>query len=149
MSEQHRTRSAEETIALAHRFAASLERGSVAALYGELGAGKTQFVKGVCSAFHVRTPATSPSFVLLNRYAGRDSGGHELMIYHFDLYRMRSVVELYDIGYEEFFFGGGICLIEWADMMEELLPRRRSDIRFSLGAAENERVIEISGTPAR
>jgi tRNA threonylcarbamoyladenosine biosynthesis protein TsaE len=144
MIEAYTTTSTEETISYAGAFADKLQRGDIVALYGDLGSGKTQFVKGVCLAFKSYTPATSPSFVILNRYEGVDKYGNELLIYHFDLYRVTSLTELYDLGYEEFFHGGGICLIEWAEMLRDLLPMQRYDIRLSLGTDENERVIEIN-----
>jgi tRNA threonylcarbamoyladenosine biosynthesis protein TsaE len=114
-------------------------------LFGDLGSGKTQFVKGVCQAFKTRTPATSPSFIILNRYDGIDKCKSEILLYHFDLYRVKSIAEIYDLGYEEFLQSDGICLVEWAEILGELLPKQRYDVRFSLGSAENERCIEIAG----
>ena len=145
MSEMSITKSAEETIECAHTFARRLKRGDVVALFGDLGSGKTQFVKGVCLAFKTPTPATSPSFVILNRYNGADIHKSELLLYHFDLYRVKSLNEIFDLGYEEFLQGDGICLIEWAEMLGRLLPKQRYDVRFSLGENENERRIEIAG----
>jgi tRNA threonylcarbamoyladenosine biosynthesis protein TsaE len=144
MIEARTTTSTEGTISFANTFANSLQRGDVVALYGDLGSGKTQFVKGVCRTFQAHTPATSPSFVILNRYDGVDKSGNELFMYHFDLYRVKSLTELYDLGYEEFLRGDGICLIEWAEMLGDLLPKHRYDVRLLLGADENERRIEIS-----
>jgi tRNA threonylcarbamoyladenosine biosynthesis protein TsaE len=145
MSETCTTTSAEETVAFACAFAGRLQRGDVVTLFGDLGSGKTQFVKGVCQAFKTRTPATSPSFIILNRYNGTDKCKSEILLYHFDLYRIKSISEIYDLGYEEFLQSDGICLVEWAEMLGELLPEQRYDVRLSLGSAENERYIEISG----
>lgn len=145
MSEKCTTTSAEETIAYARTFAGRLRRGDIVTLFGDLGSGKTQFVKGICQAFKTNTPATSPSFVILNRYNGTDEHKSELLLYHFDLYRVKSLTEIYDLGYEEFLNDDGVCLIEWAEMLGELLPKRRYDVRFSLGSDENERRIEIVG----
>ena len=145
MNEACITNTAEETVAYASTFAGRLRRGDVVTLFGELGSGKTQFVKGVCQAFKSMTPATSPSFVILNRYNGMDEKKSELLLYHFDLYRVKSITEIYDLGYEEFLHGDGVCLIEWAEMLGELLPEQRYDVRFSLGSDENERRIEIAG----
>lgn len=145
MNETRTTSSAEETIALARVFAGRLRRGDIVTFFGDLGSGKTQFVKGVCQAFKTCTPATSPSFVILNRYNGIDEHKGELLVYHFDLYRVKSLAEIYDLGYEEFLQSDGICLIEWAEMLGELLPKQRYDVRFSLGADENKRRIEIGG----
>ena len=144
MIEAHTTTSTEGTISLASAFAGNLRRGDVVALYGDLGSGKTQFVKGICRTFMAHTPATSPSFVILNRYDGVDRSGNELLMYHFDLYRIKSLTELYDLGYEEFIRGDGICLVEWAEMLGDLLPEQRYDVRLLVGADENERRIEIS-----
>ncbi|MBI3578545.1 MAG: tRNA (adenosine(37)-N6)-threonylcarbamoyltransferase complex ATPase subunit type 1 TsaE [Ignavibacteriales bacterium] len=137
------TSSEAETISVAGLFAKGLERGDVIALYGELGAGKTQFVKGVSQTFSVQENVTSPTFVILNRYAGEDPQGEELLVYHLDLYRVKSLEEIYDIGYEEFFYGNGICLIEWADLLGDLLPANRYDVTLKHGATEYQRQIEI------
>jgi len=145
MSETRITASTEETIAFARAFAGRLRRGDIVTLFGDLGSGKTQFVKGVCQGFKTSTPVTSPSFVILNRYNGTDESKNEILLYHFDLYRIQSLAEIYDLGYEEFLQGDGVCLIEWAEMLGELLPKQRYDVRLSLGAEENQRRIEISG----
>ncbi len=139
----HTTRSEAETIALAKRFAAGLTRGDVVALYGDLGSGKTRFVQGVCDAFGVRSHVSSPTFVILNRYEGRDDNGDEILIHHFDLYRVTSTEEIYDLGYEEFFSGDGICLIEWADNLGGLLPPRRYDVHLTFGETIDLRRIKI------
>jgi tRNA threonylcarbamoyladenosine biosynthesis protein TsaE len=143
MIEVRITRSTEETISFASAFASNLQRGDVVALCGDLGSGKTQFVKGVCSTFNTHTRITSPTFVILNRYDGLDKGGNELFIYHLDVYRVKSITELYDLGYEEFLRGDGICLIEWAEMLGDLLPEKRYDVQLFLGENENDRRIEI------
>ena len=140
----HTTRSARETLTIASTFAERLRRGDIVALYGELGSGKTQFAKGVCDYFGVGEHVTSPTFVLLNRHSGKDATGRELLIFHFDLYRIKSLSEIYDLGYEEFFSQDGICLIEWADQLADLLPARRYDVRLSFGKTEDERIVEIT-----
>jgi tRNA threonylcarbamoyladenosine biosynthesis protein TsaE len=137
------TYSAEETKATASEFAAKLQRGDVVALFGDLGSGKTQFVKGVCEKFKVKTTPTSPSFVILNRYEGNVGNGNEILLYHFDLYRIKSITEIYDIGFEEYIKSDGICLIEWAEMLGDLLPDKRYEVRISYGSSENERKFEI------
>lgn len=139
----HTTASDIETARMAGSIAKTLRRGDVVALYGELGSGKTQFVKGVCKYFNVEQLVTSPTFVLMNRYSGKELGGPELMIFHFDLYRVKNLTEVYDLGYQEFFHGDGICLVEWADQLESLLPRRRYDVKLSFGKKENERTITV------
>ncbi len=145
--EVHLSKSPDETMDIAARFASSLNRNDVVALVGELGSGKTQFVKGVCRSFGVRDHVSSPTFVMLHRYDGWDRHGKELLLYHFDLYKVKSPSEVFDLGYEEYFRGNGICLIEWADVLGALLPARRTEIRFSLGSEEQDRKIEISRPP--
>jgi tRNA threonylcarbamoyladenosine biosynthesis protein TsaE len=142
-TQTYTTSSEQETRALARTFAAQLKRGSVVGLTGDLGAGKTQFVQGVCEAFGVVEHVMSPSFVILNRYSGKDANELELLVYHLDLYRVKSVEELYDIGLEEFLYGDGLTLIEWAEQLGGLLPAERFDVRFSFGVHAHERRIEI------
>ena len=141
------TTSPEETSAFGRELAATLHRGDVVALVGDLGSGKTQFVKGVCSVFDVRTPVTSPTFVLLNRYDARDATYREFQIYHLDLYRVRGLNEIYDLGYEEIVNGDGICLVEWAEVLDGLLPPRRTEVRFRHGERETLRHIDIERFP--
>ena len=143
MNKSLRTASVEETMVLASQFGRTLRRGDVVAFYGDLGSGKTQFVKGIGRAFQINSNVTSPSFVILNRYEGKDDHQQELIVYHFDLYRIKTISEIYDLGYEEFLKGNGICLIEWAELLGSLLPKERYDIHMSLGETENERQIEI------
>ena len=143
-----RSSSAEETHRFARDCASTLQRGAVVALSGELGAGKTKFTQGVAESFGVTEPVTSPTFVLLNRYAGRPTNGGELFVYHFDLYRVQSAAELYDIGFEEFVNGNGITLIEWAERFPELLPSNRTDVRLRHDGVEHERIIEVERVEA-
>lgn len=144
MTQRLTSRSEAQTLEIARLFAASLRRGDVVALSGELGAGKTQFVKGVCRHFGVRELVASPTFILLNRYSGTDESGRELLFYHLDLYRVKSLDEVYDLGFEEFSSGDGICLIEWAEQMTQLLPAHRYDILLEHGSSEFERFISIT-----
>jgi tRNA threonylcarbamoyladenosine biosynthesis protein TsaE len=146
--ESHHTKSPEETIALATSFASTLCRNDIVALVGELGSGKTQFVKGVCSYFKVHNLVSSPTFVMLHRYDGIDNRGEELLIYHFDLYKIKTMTEVLELGYEEFFQGNGICLIEWAEMLGDMMPQNHIDIRLSIGSKETDRTIEIVRLPA-
>lgn len=143
MREEYSTFSEEETLGVARTFAGRLERGDVVALRGELGTGKTRFVKGVSAAFGAVDHVSSPSFVLLNRYEGRDRRQKELYLYHLDLYRIKSIEEIYDLGYEEFVYGDSITLIEWAEQLGELLPPRRYEVNFSYGQSDTQRLIAI------
>jgi tRNA threonylcarbamoyladenosine biosynthesis protein TsaE len=148
MHEEYLTHSEEETVTLACEFAQRLERGDVIALLGELGAGKTRFVKGVCEAFGANRHVSSPSFVILNRYEGTGRDQQELFVYHLDLYRVKSAEEIYDLGYEEFVYGDGITLIEWAEQLGDLLPPKRYDVRLAYGQKETERTISIESLNA-
>jgi tRNA threonylcarbamoyladenosine biosynthesis protein TsaE len=142
--EVFRSKSPDETLEIAASFASTLKRNEVVALVGELGSGKTQFVKGICRFFSVHDLVSSPTFVMLHRYDGLDESQKEILLYHFDLYRIKSPSEVLELGYEEFFRGNGICMIEWADMLGDLMPVTRTDVRFSFGSGEQERRIEIS-----
>lgn len=84
---------------------------------GEMGAGKTTFIKAVCEELGVEDTVSSPTFSIVNEYAAKDK-----VIYHFDFYRIKILQEAYDIGYEEYFYSGNLCLIEWPEKVEELLP---------------------------
>jgi tRNA threonylcarbamoyladenosine biosynthesis protein TsaE len=148
--EEYTTSSEQETLTLARSFAGRLKRGDVVALLGELGSGKTVFVRGLCEAFGAEKHVSSPSFVILNRYEGKDQNNRELLIYHLDLYRVKSLDEVYDLGYEEFFYGDGITLIEWAEQLGGLLPLKRYDVQLSYGESDAQRriSIELSDAPA-
>jgi len=141
--EEHWTSSEQETLELARALAVRLQRGDVVALLGELGSGKTVFVKGICRAFGAQEHVSSPSFVILNRYEGKDQSNRELLIYHLDLYRVKSLDEIYDLGFEEFFYGDGITLIEWAEQLGDLLPSKRYDVHLSYGESDSHRRITI------
>ena len=134
------TDSTDATLALGGRLATHLGAGDVVALYGNLGAGKTHLVKGICAAYGVpEATVTSPTFTLVNEYAG-----DAFPIYHLDAYRIERLQELYELGYEEYFFGDGLCLIEWPAHVEALLPEYTIGLRLThLGG--NRRRIERLG----
>lgn len=135
---KHITRSADETFALAQKFAAKLKAGDVLALTGELGAGKTRFVQGLAAGLGVPRSSyvRSPSFTLMNEYSG---GRFEL--YHFDFYRLNEQGELEDLGLDEYFFGSGVTVIEWADRFKGALPAKTKWIEFKI-IDENTREIK-------
>ncbi len=110
--------SPEDTERIAAEFAQSLQGGEFIAMYGDLGAGKTAFVKGVAKALGVTRNVTSPTFTIVNEYEGR------LPLYHFDVYRIADPDEMYEIGYDEYISGGGVCFVEWSELIEELFPER-------------------------
>lgn len=110
------TYSPQETIALAQRFAARLDPGTVIALSGELGAGKTVFAKGVAKGLGINEHITSPTFTIINEYGG------EIPLYHMDAYRLSDESEALDIGVDEYLSYPGIVLVEWPERIETLLP---------------------------
>lgn len=128
--------SAEETKKFGSKLAGSLRKGDVVALIGPLGSGKTCLVQGICAGLGVKEFVTSPSFVIINQYPGR------FWVYHFDLYRLKDRKELIDLGYEEFFYDNGICLIEWAEKVKELLPQKRIEISMKI-VSKNQRRIKV------
>lgn len=136
------TRGEEETIKVGEELASKLRPGSVVALYGEMGAGKTCFIKGVCRGLGVREEVTSPSFTLLNLYQGR------LLVYHFDFFRIQTPEEAWDIGFEEFIYQDGVSLIEWAEKVRDILPEGRIEVflkRINKDLREIQIVYESSG----
>ena len=132
------TASEQETIEAGERFAQTLAAGDVVALIGDLGSGKTRFAKGISSGLGVKEQVTSPTFTILHEYKGA-----RLSVYHFDFYRMRSVRELDEFGFDEYIDGDVVCLLEWADMIEERLPARRYEIHCTLGDTADQRSISI------
>jgi tRNA threonylcarbamoyladenosine biosynthesis protein TsaE len=132
-----KSRSPEDTFRIAEEFAANAAPGDIIALTGELGAGKTVFAQGFARGVGYEGRVTSPTFTLMNIYEGG-----RLTLYHFDLYRLTDGGEgLEGIGYEDFFYAGGVCLIEWAERAGELLPENAVEIRIE--RVDDARVISI------
>ena len=104
--------------AAAQEFIAQMGENRIYAFYGSMGAGKTTFVKALCEAMGVTDTVNSPTFAIVNEY----NTPSDRSIYHFDFYRIRRISEVYDMGYEDYFYGDGICFIEWPELIEELLP---------------------------
>lgn len=130
------TDAVEATEALGRQIGTDLNSGDVLALYGDLGAGKTHFVKGICAAFGVPPEqVTSPTFTLVNEYDGA-----AFPIYHIDAYRLRSLDEFFELGYEEYLFGNGLCLIEWPEKVEPLLPPYTLRLRLTHLGGDRRRV---------
>ncbi len=130
------TNNREETIKLGAKMAKTFKPGDVVALIGELGSGKTTFTKGVAKGLGVKSYryVNSPSFVIIKEYKSR------IPLYHFDVFRLNSPLELGSLGLEEYFYGNGVCLVEWADKIGNLLPKEHIEIRIEI-VAGNERKI--------
>ena len=136
------TNSAEETFILAERLGMQAVPGQIYALDGDLGAGKTVFCQGFAAGLEVKELVNSPTFTIVQEYT---TG--KIPLYHFDVYRIEEPEELEEIGYEEYFYGSGICLIEWADQIRELLPEDTVQVRIHKlpEKGEDARSIEITG----
>jgi tRNA threonylcarbamoyladenosine biosynthesis protein TsaE len=131
------THSAAETRALAAEIGATLRRGDVVVLNGELGAGKTTFVKGLADGLGVVDAVTSPTFTIVQHYEGR------VPVAHVDVYRLDRLQELHDLGFEEL-LDDGVTIIEWGDAVAPLLPRNRLEVRLTMGDDLETRTIEIA-----
>ncbi len=132
-----RSNSAVETAAAAKEFAKTLSPGSVVALTGDLGAGKTAFAKGVAAAFGFDGDVVSPTYTLVNEY------DCDIPVYHFDVYRIENVSESETQWLDEYLFGDGICLIEWADNIKEILPDDTAWVEITRVPEQGEEYREI------
>ncbi len=135
------SRSVEETIAEGSRYGREARRGDVVALTGDLGAGKTQFVKGFVAGVGSPSDVTSPTFVLVHEY-----GGGRLPVYHFDFYRVENREAVVQLGFDDYVFSDGVSLIEWADRYPDLIPAHAKWLSFEL-RDENVRAIEKRKAP--
>ena len=132
-----RIASQEELPEVAEAIVGLLGPRTVVALRGEMGAGKTTLIREIVARLGSRDTVTSPTFAIVNHYAGTERPA----IYHFDFYRIEDVREAYDFGYEEYFYSGDLCLVEWPEKIEELLPEHTMNVRIAVGPDE-ERIIE-------
>ena len=123
MKSVYETYSGEETAELGKKLGQKAKAGDVYTLIGELGVGKTVFTQGIASSPSVKEPVCSPTFTIVQVY---DSG--RIPFYHFDVYRISDVEEMEEIGYEDYFYGEGLTMIEWANLIEEILPPNRKEI---------------------
>ena len=105
--------------AAAREFVKNMGEGNVYAFYGKMGAGKNTFIKAICEELGVDDVITSPTFSIVNEYRSETTGE---LIYHFDFYRIKKLEEVYDMGYEDYFYSGALCFLEWPELIEELLP---------------------------
>lgn len=120
-------------------FVRQMGDNTVFAFYGEMGAGKTTFIKEICKILGVTDPITSPTFAIVNEY--RSDTTAEL-IYHFDFYRVEKIEEVFDFGYEDYFYSGAICFIEWPERIESLLPHDCVYVTITVNE-DNSRKVEL------
>lgn len=133
-------RGIDKTQEIGYRLGNLVEKGDIICLTGDLGAGKTTLTKSIAKGLEVKGDVTSPTFNIIKEYTGR------LPVYHFDLYRIAHVDEMYDIGYEEYFYGSGVCIIEWASQIRELIPEEHLWIEIKLGDTIDSREFYMRGT---
>jgi tRNA threonylcarbamoyladenosine biosynthesis protein TsaE len=132
-----RIESLEKISEAAREFVSAMGDARVFAFYGHMGAGKTTFIKAVCEELGVADTITSPTFAIVNEYTAALGP-----IYHFDFYRIKKLEEVYDMGYEDYFYSGALCLIEWPELIEELLPE--DAVRVTIEEqADGTRIIEL------
>ena len=129
--------SAAETEAAGRQFAEQVMRGSVLALVGELGAGKTLFTRGLVAGLGSHAVVTSPTFTIVHEY-----GDGKIPVYHFDFFRLDDRKGLTTLGLDDYFFGDGVCVVEWADRFPDVVPDQACWIRFEMPAPE-QRIIKI------
>ncbi|WP_353093025.1 tRNA (adenosine(37)-N6)-threonylcarbamoyltransferase complex ATPase subunit type 1 TsaE [Tissierella praeacuta] len=133
----------EETTDFGIKLGSILRAGDILCLNGDLGAGKTTLTKSIGLGLGVTDYITSPTFALINEYSGN------MPVYHFDVYRLENVEEIYDLGFDEYFYGNGVCIIEWAERIEKLLPKERIVLNIEKGKDICDRVINITGNGNR
>ncbi len=132
----YNSKSEKETEAIGKDFAATLVSGSVCAFFGELGSGKTAFIRGMALGLGIDMPVSSPSFNIVNEYPGK------IPLFHFDMYRLGSSDELFDIGWEDYLERGGVCAVEWSERVEDVFEPGTYYIVFTK-TGETERTISI------
>ena len=108
-------------------FTTFLQKGHIFAFYGKMGSGKTTFIKNLCEELGVEDTINSPTFAIVNEYEDREAN----TIFHFDFYRIKSLAEVYNMGYEEYFYSNAYCFIEWPELIEELLPEEHIRVDIS------------------
>lgn len=122
----------------AREFVKLLDKGRIFAFYGKMGSGKTTFIKSICEELGVEDTINSPTFAIVNEYEDRERN----TIFHFDFYRIKSIEEVYNMGYEEYFYADAVCFMEWPELIEELLPEET--VKVFVEEGENgERTVKI------
>ena len=132
--------STKDTYEIGYNLGSKATRGQVYCINGDLGVGKTVFTQGFAKGLGIDEPVNSPTFTIIQEYEGMN-----MPLYHFDVYRIGDVWEMEEIGYEDYFYGEGVCLIEWAELIDEILPSMRTTIRVqkNLDKGFDYREIEI------
>ena len=123
----------------AREFVANIGDSTVFAFYGKMGSGKTTFIKAVCEELGVEDVITSPTFAIVNEYRSDASGE---LIYHFDFYRVKKIEEVYDMDFEDYFYSGALCFIEWPELCEEVLPEDTVKVTIE-ESSDGTRVVTI------
>ena len=134
------TNSEEETQALGRRLGRALGPGAVVAFTGDLGAGKTAFTRGLAAGLDIPGRVTSPTFTIVNEYEGG-----RLPLFHFDMYRLGSSEELFDIGWEDYLSRGGVCAVEWSENVADALEEDAIRVDLRRGESDGQRIITIEG----
>ena len=122
---------------IAKKFVENMGNRKVFAFYGEMGAGKTTFIKAICGALGVTETITSPTFAIVNEYEKEEGAP----IFHFDFYRIKDIDEAYDFGYEDYFYSGNICFIEWPQLVEPLLPENVVKVQIVIEDNEQRTIL--------
>ena len=134
--------SPQETEALGEKLAARLSPGDIIAFSGDLGSGKTAFTRGLAKGLGIEERVTSPTFTIVNEYEGG-----RLPLFHFDMYRLGSSDELFDIGWEDYLARGGVCAVEWSEIVDDALEGGVIRVDIRRGAEDSQRIITITGGP--
>lgn len=122
---------------IAKKFIENMDNRKVYAFYGEMGAGKTTFIKSICTVLGVTETITSPTFAIVNEYEKADGNP----IFHFDFYRIKDIDEAYDFGYEDYFYSGNLCFIEWPQLVEPLLPENVVKVQIVIEDNEQRTIL--------
>lgn len=139
---EYQSNSVQETEELGRKLAQYLKAGDVIAYIGDLGAGKTAFTRGVAQGLGIAERITSPTFTIVDEHEGG-----RLPLFHFDLYRLYSAEELFDIGWEDYLQRGGVCAVEWSERMEDMLEEEPIWVEIRQGDREEQRLITIRNVP--
>ena len=140
---QIQIRNTDELPAAARQFVDAMGSHRVFAFYGEMGVGKTTFIRAICEALGVRETVTSPTFAIVNEYLIEDLSSSLKKVFHFDFYRIRRLSEAYDMGFEDYLDSGHVCFIEWPELVEELLPEDTVNVTIKEDSTDHTRTVTI------